>query len=158
MFKHYLRVRYGECDAQKVVFNSRYADYVDVSVNEFLRAAGLEGEMVHGPYDFQLVKQTVEWKGSARFDDVLEISISAQRLGNTSFTLGAEVRKAGSPLLIAAVETVYVLVDAKTLEKLTIPDHLRTALGAGAAGVTTDHAGYFPRADGHQTQKNQSCN
>jgi acyl-CoA thioester hydrolase len=88
MFRHYLRVRYGECDAQKVVFNSRYADYVDVAVNEFLKAAGLEHEMVHGPYDFQLVKQTVEWKGSARFDEVLEISVSARRLGKTSFTLG----------------------------------------------------------------------
>ena len=91
MFKHYLRVRYAECDAQKVVFNSRYADYVDVAVNEFLKAAGLEHEMVHGPYDFQLVKQTVEWKGSARFDEVLEISVTARRLGNTS------ARRCGKP-------------------------------------------------------------
>jgi len=30
-FTLYLRVRYGECDAQKVVFNARYADYVDVA-------------------------------------------------------------------------------------------------------------------------------
>ena len=29
-FRYYLRVRYGECDAQKVVFNARYADYVDL--------------------------------------------------------------------------------------------------------------------------------
>jgi len=145
MFRHYLRVRYGECDAQKVVFNSRYADYVDVAVNEFLKAAGLEHEMVHGPYDFQLVKQTVEWKGSARFDEVLEISVSARRLGKTSFTLGAEARKAGIPAILATIETVYVLVDAGTLEKVTIPDRVRAALEAGAADVTTDHAGYFPR-------------
>ena len=29
-FRYYLRVRYIECDAQKVVFNSRYSEYVDV--------------------------------------------------------------------------------------------------------------------------------
>ena len=40
-FRFYLRVRYGECDAQKVVFNSRYGEYVDVGVNEFLRASGV---------------------------------------------------------------------------------------------------------------------
>ena len=40
-FRYYLRVRYIECDAQKVVFNSRYSEYVDVSINEFLRAAGV---------------------------------------------------------------------------------------------------------------------
>ena len=36
-FRYYLRVRYIECDAQKVVFNSRYGEYViDVA-----RRAGL---------------------------------------------------------------------------------------------------------------------
>ena len=40
-FRYYLRVRYIECDAQKVVFNSRYGEYVDVSINEFLRAIGV---------------------------------------------------------------------------------------------------------------------
>ena len=39
-FRYYLRVRYGECDAQKVVFNARYADYVDLATTEFLRALG----------------------------------------------------------------------------------------------------------------------
>jgi acyl-CoA thioester hydrolase len=156
MFTHLLRVRYSECDAQKVVFNSRYADYVDVAVNEFLRASGLEHQMVHGPYDFQLVKQTVEWKGSARFDEVLAVSISALRLGNTSFTLGADVRKAGSPPLIAAIETVYVLIDAQTMEKRVIPEDVRAALAAGATDVVIDHAGYFLQSDQTQEAKKQT--
>jgi acyl-CoA thioester hydrolase len=146
MFRHYLRVRYGECDAQKVVFNSRYADYVDVAVNEFLRASGLENQMVHGAYDFQLVKQTIEWQGSARFDDVLEIGVSALRLGRTSFTLTAEIRRAGTTALVAAVETIYVLVDAKSMGKVAITDDVREALQSGAAERITDHAGYFSGA------------
>ena len=32
------RVRYAECDAQQVVFNARYADYVDITINEYIRA------------------------------------------------------------------------------------------------------------------------
>jgi acyl-CoA thioester hydrolase len=51
-FRYYLRVRYIECDAQKVVFNSRYSEYVDVSVNEFLRAAGILGDFADGTLDF----------------------------------------------------------------------------------------------------------
>jgi acyl-CoA thioester hydrolase len=58
-FRYYLRVRYIECDAQKVVFHSRYSEYVDVGINEFLRAAGVLGDFITGPLDFQLVKQTV---------------------------------------------------------------------------------------------------
>lgn len=36
-FEFRLRVRYGECDAQGVVFNARYGDYVDIAVNEYIR-------------------------------------------------------------------------------------------------------------------------
>ena len=37
-FCYLLRVRYSECDAQKVVFNGRYSDYVDIAAGEFTRA------------------------------------------------------------------------------------------------------------------------
>jgi acyl-CoA thioester hydrolase len=141
-FRYYLRVRYVECDAQKVVFNSRYSEYVDVGINEFLRAAGVLGDFITGPLDFQLVKQIVEWKAPARFDQALELRIAARRLGTTSFTIGTEFRIAGEDRVIVTVETVYVLVDAKTLTKLPLPDAIRAALQEGAAGRTTDHAGY----------------
>lgn len=142
-FRYYLRVRYIECDAQKVVFNSRYAEYVDVSINEFLRAIGVLPEFLQGNYDFQLVRQTVEWKAPARFDQVLELSIAVLRLGTTSFTVGTTVRIAGETPPIVTVETVYVLVDARTLTKQTLPASLRAALTEGAAGQVTDHAAFL---------------
>ena len=141
-FRYFLRVRYIECDAQKVVFNSRYSEYVDVGINEFLRAAGVLGDFISGPLDFQLVKQTVEWKAPARFDQVLELRIAATRLGTTSFTIGTAFRVAGEERVIVTVETIYVLVDGKTLTKLPLPDAIRVALQEGAAGRVTDHAGY----------------
>jgi acyl-CoA thioester hydrolase len=140
-FTYYLRVRYGECDAQKVVFNSRYGDYVDVAVNEFMRALGFGEALINGDLDFQLVKQTTEWKAPARFDQVLALSVSAAHLGTTSFTLKTEFRLAGQDPVIATVETVYVLVESKTLRKTPLPDALREAFTEGAAGKTTDHAG-----------------
>jgi len=148
-FRYYLRVRYIECDAQKVVFNSRYGEYVDVSINEFLRAAGVLREFVEGRLDFQLVKQTVEWQAPARFDQVLELSIAATRLGTTSFTVRTDFRIAGEDRVIVTAETIYVLVDAHTLTKLPLPDFLRAALDAGAAGRVTDHAGYLDAAASH---------
>src|SRR5262245_20066382 len=142
-FRYYLRVRYIECDAQRVVFNSRYAEYVDVAITEFLRAAGIVNEFIHGDLDFQLVKQTVEWKAPARYDQVLELSVTAKHLGNTSFTVLTEFRiaePAGDDRVIVTIETVYVLVDAKTLTKMPLPERIRLALRDGAAGKYTDHA------------------
>ena len=142
-FRYYLRVRYIECDAQKVVFNSRYSEYVDVSINEFLRAIGALPDFLAGTLDFQLVKQTVDWKAPARFDQVLELSIAASRLGTTSFTIVTTFRIAGDEKAIVTAETVYVLVDGKTLTKLALPDSLRAALQQGAAGRVTDHAAFL---------------
>src|SRR6266850_6007136 len=104
-FRYYLRVRYGECDAQKVVFNARYGDYVDVAINEFIRAIGFSDALINGDLDFQLVKQTIEWKAPARFDQVLEIAVAAKHLGTTSFRLLAEFRIAGEEPVIASAET-----------------------------------------------------
>ena len=142
-FRYYLRVRYGECDAQKVVFNSRYAEYVDIATMEFLRALGFGEAFISGSLDFQLVKQAIQWKAAARFDQVLELALHAQHLGNTSFTLATEFRLAGEERMLVTVETVYVLVDARTLGKIPLPADLRAALARGAPDAVTDHAGYL---------------
>jgi acyl-CoA thioester hydrolase len=142
-FSYFLRVRYGECDAQKVVFNSRYADYVDLAVAEFLRALGYEKELQTAELDYQLVKQTTEWRAPARFDQVLDICVATKHLGTTSFTLQTDFRIAGADPVIVAVETVYVHVDTHTLTKSPLPSHLREALARGAPGVKVDHAAYL---------------
>jgi acyl-CoA thioester hydrolase len=142
-FSYFLRVRYGECDAQKVVFNSRYAEYVDLAVAEFLRVLGFEHEIQTAELDYQLVKQTTQWRAPARYDQVLEISVSTKHLGTTSFTLATEFRIAGEEALIATSETVYVHVDTHTLKKAPMPDRLRAALERGAAGLKVDHAAYL---------------
>ncbi len=150
-FRYYLRVRYAECDAQKVVFNVHYGHYVDLATLEYLRTLGLEHLLVNGPIDYQLVKQTIEWKSSARFDQTLEISVRPKHLGNTSFSLFVEFRIAGADAIIAAAETIYVLVDAVTLVKTPLPPELRGALEQGAPGSCVDHADSTPRtsrADG----------
>ena len=146
-FRYYLRVRYGECDAQKVVFNARYGDYVDLAAGEFFRALGYGAELASGDLDFQLVKQTFEWKAPARFDQILEASISAKHIGNTSFTLATEFRLAGEnhDRAMVTAETVYVLVAPHTLNKMPIPPELRSAIEKGACGKMTDHAGYLSR-------------
>jgi acyl-CoA thioester hydrolase len=145
-FCYYLRVRYGECDAQKVVFNARYADYIDLATTEFVRALGFGEALANGSLDYQLVKLVVEWKAPARYDQVLALSVYATRLGNTSFTLATEFHVADRPEIIVTAETVNVVVEAHTLRKTPLTPDFRAALEKGAAGVITDHAGYLAAA------------
>jgi acyl-CoA thioester hydrolase len=139
-FQYLLRVRYAECDAQKVVFNARYGDYIDLASTEFLRALGYGAELLDGRFDYQLVRQTTEWLAPARFDDVLAISVTSPQQGNTSFRLAFEFRRHGQPAPLARAETVYVLV-SPALVKQPLPERYRASLVAGADDRITDHAG-----------------
>ena len=144
-FRYRLRVRYAECDAQKVVFNARYGDYIDLAATEFLRALGYGEALLDGRLDYQLVRQTVEWRAPAHFDDVLSISVDSPHQGNTSFTLAFTFRRAGEgeDAVLARAETVYVLV-TPALVKKPLPADFRASLVRGAPGIVTCHAGWLP--------------
>jgi acyl-CoA thioester hydrolase len=143
-FRYYVRVRYQECDAQHVVFNARYGDYIDLACSEFLRAAlPSPRDVFDGSFEIQTVRQVIEWKAPARFDDVLEVSVWASRIGTTSFTLAFELRRASDGTLLVTSETVYVHVDPKSFAKRSIEPRMRAALESGARGKSTDHAGYL---------------
>ncbi len=144
-FRYYLRVRYGECDAQKVVFNARYGEYIDLAITEFLRALGYEEEMITAELDFQLVRQTTQWRAPARYDNVLEGAVTTLSVGTTSFTLRCQFRIAGEENVICESETIYVLVDHDTLKKRLVPDDMRARLEAGAPDQRVDHAGYLAK-------------
>lgn len=139
-FRYLLRVRYAECDAQKVVFNARYGEYVDLASTEFFRALGYGEQVISGELDYQLVKQTLEWRAPARFDEVLELSVRARHLGNTSFTLHTEFRIHGHSAVTAEAETVYVRIDPHSHKKLPLDEALRSALERGT-DLVCNHAG-----------------
>jgi len=141
-FRFRFRVRYGECDAQGVVFNARYADFVDIAVNEYIRT--LFGDYQHlldQDLDIQVVSLTVNGKAPAKFDDVLEARIRAGRIGNTSFTLHLEFFRYGDDGFIADADVTYVLIQPSVMGKVAIPDHIRQLLELGAPGELISHAG-----------------
>jgi acyl-CoA thioester hydrolase len=137
-----LRVRYGECDAQGVVFNARYGDYADVALTEFFR-------VVVGPWqllldkglDAQVVRMATDWTAPARYDEVLALAVETVHVGTTSYAIRVTMTEAGSGRAIALTELVYVLVEAGRHVKTPVPDWLRRPLLAGAPGRVVDLAG-----------------
>ena len=144
-FRYYLRVRYGECDQQGVVYNARYGDFIDLAATEFLRASFAPHNVFDGSFEFQVVKMLVEWKAPARFDDTLEIEVALKSLGTTSYVLAYAMRRAGTPDAIVTAETVNVHVDHVTWAKKALPETFRARLTDGARGQSVDHAGWGRR-------------
>lgn len=144
-FRHYVRVRYQECDTQLVVFNARYGDYIDLGITQFLMAAMPDRNLYDGSFEIQLKKQWIEWFGPARFNDVIEISVWVSRFGRSSFDVRFELRLAGEAEPIVVADTVYVHVHGErgVWKSAPLPEEARALLEAGARGKIVDHAGYL---------------
>ena len=141
-FCYLLRVRYSECDAQKVVFNGRYSDYVDIAAGEFTRAIwGDYNDMLSKGIDNQVVSYSIDWQGPAHFDDVLAVRVKPKKIGNTSYSLQVDFYHYDNKKMIASAQIVYVMVSVDKHEKMAIPDLMRKQLESGAQGITVNHAG-----------------
>lgn len=133
-FTHEVRVRYGEVDAQQVVFNAHWLAYIDDALTQYLAHLGFDPKTTFldegSGFDVMLVKATLEWKGPAGFDDLVRIAVRPTRLGGASFDLTYTCEVEGRPALEAVV--TYVSVVPGENRSQPIPDPVRHALEADA--------------------------
>jgi acyl-CoA thioester hydrolase len=128
-FEHSLRVRYAECDVQGVVFNAHYLAYVDVAITELWRAAfGGYNVMLERGVDIVVAEAQLRFRGSARFDDELTLSVSVTHLGTTSIVTRHLISRAEEVLVECTIR--HVVVGRETLKKAEIPDWVRSGLEA----------------------------
>jgi len=141
-FCYLLRVRYSECDAQMVVFNGRYVDYVDIAVTEFIRVVwGNYNDILANGIDNQVVSLSVNWQAPAHFDDVLAITVKPIRTGMSSYTLQIDFYNHDTRQHLASAEIIYVMVKAAKHQKMEIPADMRKQLLKGARGIRINHSG-----------------
>jgi YbgC/YbaW family acyl-CoA thioester hydrolase len=125
--RHRLRVRWAEVDMQRIVFNGHYLTYIDTAIAEYWRAIGLpypDGYVSQYASDIFLRKATVEYLGSARYEDELDVHCRAARLGGSSVTFRFEIWRGDADLLITA-ELVYVNADPEARTSVPLPEDFR---------------------------------
>ena len=129
-----LRVRWAEVDMQKIVFNGHYLMYVDTAMSGYWRALAMPYhdtmEQLQG--DLFVRKATLEYEGSARYDDQLAIGIRCGRIGNSSLMISTAVFR-GERCLVHG-ELVYVFADPAAQTSRPVPPALRDVLTAYEAG------------------------
>jgi acyl-CoA thioester hydrolase len=130
---HELRVRYGECDPQGIVFNANYLLYFDVSFTELWReAVGPWEEMVSQGIDAVVAHAELDFRLPARYDEILSLRAEVVRLGRTAITTEIDVLR-GEQLLVRG-RLRHVCVSTETLAgdsapgKIPIPDWIREGL------------------------------
>jgi acyl-CoA thioester hydrolase len=125
-----LRVRYGECDPQGVVFNAHFLAYFDIAITELFRAAlGGYQAIVDRGVDFVVAEAGLRYRQPAHFDEELRLEIAVTRLGRTSITTSYRVLRDAELLVEGSLR--HVLVELKGREpgaKAAIPDWMREDL------------------------------
>jgi acyl-CoA thioester hydrolase len=139
-FVHELRVRYGECDPQGIVFNANYLLYFDVAFTELWRAAvGPWQEMVARGIDAVVAEANLDFRAPARYDDILALRAQVTRLGTTAITTEIDVMRDRELLLAGRLRHVCVSThsisdDDAAPAKVEIPSWVREGLRRFALG------------------------
>ena len=129
-----LRVRWAEIDAQQIVFNGHYLMYFDTAIAGYWRALAMpyHETMTALAGDMFVRKATLEYLGSARYDDVLDVGMRCARVGNSSMTFQAGAFR--QEQLLVSGELVYVFADPNAKQPLPVPAALRALFESFEAG------------------------
>jgi len=119
---------------QKIVFNAHYLMYLDTAMADYWRALALpyEEAMHELGGDLYVKKASIEYHGSARYDDVLDVGLKCVRVGNSSIEFFGAIYR-GEDLLISG-QLIYVYADPATQTSRPVPQALRDTLLGYEAG------------------------
>jgi acyl-CoA thioester hydrolase len=128
------RVRYHECDMQKVVFNGHYLAYADIASTEYFRALaakdGLEAvgyELFAPDGDIMARHSELDFRGSAHADDLLHLGARVKAFGRTSFVMEFAVFR--NDELLTVITTRYVYVTKADMRPANVPQDFRDRVG-----------------------------
>ena len=129
-FSYSFRIRYSEVDGQKIVYNSHYLTFLDVSIFEFFDAIGFNQEkyIKETNNEFHTVRAVVEYKAPATLGDTIEVLTRIKKIGNSSITFQQEIYLHESDKLLATGEIVWVNTNQEEMVPTTVPDYLKQLL------------------------------
>lgn len=124
------RVEFGETDMAGIVHFSNFFRYMEYAEQEFLRARGLSVAWSDGGerFGFPRVAASCDYRRPARFEDVLDIAVTVERVGEKSVTYGFAFSRGGEALAKGKITTAFCRHTDTGLKSAPIPDAIRAKL------------------------------
>ena len=97
-----MRVRWKECDVQGIAYYGSYLDFIDVAQAEYFRNLGILTHQLDSreTFDLAAVKVSLEYKSPAKIDDLIEVYIRVEKIGNSSISKISEIYRVDSDELL----------------------------------------------------------
>lgn len=108
--------------------------------HDFLRNAGLPLFQPHeaGQVSWPRVSATCDFKSPARFEDILDITVSVHRIGRRSVTYGFHLTCKDTSVAEGRMTSACCLVGHGKIESVDIPDTTRTILARYLSSSVSD--------------------
>ena len=125
-----VRVRYGECDPQRVAHHGSYVAWLEEARTELLRRGGISYADMEAAGRFLVVaKMEIRYQSAARYDDVLVVLARVTGGGRARIDHDYEVWRdegdgRGRSELLVSASTILACVD-DTGRPVALPDWLR---------------------------------
>jgi len=119
-----IRVRYGETDQMGVVYHANYAVYFEVGRTEWLRQYGITYKsMEDGGIMLPVISLNINYKNSARYDDLIKVKTTLKKLPMASIEFDYELVNENGQLL-ATGNTVLAFIDKARNRPTRCPKYL----------------------------------
>ena len=119
-----IRVRYGETDQMGVVYHANYAVYFEVGRTEWLRELGLSySGMEADGIMLPVISLTINYKNSARYDDVLKVKTKLKNRPTASIEFEYELRNE-SNVLLATGSTILAFINVEKNRPTRCPKYI----------------------------------
>ncbi|MEE9288978.1 MAG: thioesterase family protein [Bacteroidota bacterium] len=128
--KTQVRVRNYEVDWQGVVHNTVYLLYFEVGRLEYFRKLGLRinAESIQKENKVVLVRNEINYRSAARYNDVLDVYTRVSSIGSTSFVMEGLLVRHESDSIVGENVAVHVWLDPKSDRPVMIGDEFRKAV------------------------------
>lgn len=123
-------VRMHDTDMAGILYFAKQYRFAHDAWEELLEAEGvvLRDLFANSPFLFVIVHSEADYYQPLMLGDHVEVSVTVESIGNTSFTVLYSIAIAGTENVMGVAKTVHVCVDAKSRQKITIPDLFRDKL------------------------------
>ncbi len=125
-FKHKITVtvRFNEVDMLGVCNNAVYINYFEHARLQYIKAAGLmpEGGIFSDGRLFFMVRNEINYRGHAHYDDELNIYTRISYIKNSSYGFDHIIENKRTNEIIVDGSGVVVQVDPKTRKSMALPE------------------------------------
>ncbi len=119
-----IRVRYSETDQMGVVYHGNYLPYFEIGRVEWLRNKGVSYKALEeSGIGLPIVSLTLNYKKSARYDDLLTVKTKFKKYAGVKIELECEIWNENNELLTTGDFTL-VFIDLKTGRPVVPPAYI----------------------------------